>query len=98
MALGADSSPSTKPRSSLVGMLARLSWWRRETTGWGPGGFLERAISTSAFYGRRSEVRPNRILGVPRVADLEEQPTTKATMMVHRRHPQCTRRFDLCGL
>ena len=43
---GALRHPRTKPRSSLVGMLVRLSWWRGGVDGLGAVGLLLAAISS----------------------------------------------------
>src|ERR1022692_1673494 len=96
MVLGASSSSATKSRNSSVGMLARLSLWRMDSTL--VGGWFFLAMSDFLGLLRLFQIASDEILRVPRIGNFEERPAAKAAVIVDGGHPQGPRRGDFSSL
>src|ERR1035441_10276052 len=98
MVLGASSSSATKSRSSSVGMLARLSLWRMESTFVRVLFFLAMSDFLCCLCLRLFQKAAYQVLCIPRVGDFDERPAPEAAVVVDGRHPQRARCGDFGSL
>src|SRR5271156_5569930 len=98
MVLGASSSSATKSRSSSVGILARLSLWRIDSTFVGAAFFLGMSGFLDRLWLRLFQKAADKILRVPRIGDFEKCPAPEAAVVVDGWHPQRARCGDFGGL
>src|SRR5450759_780209 len=97
MILGASSSSATKSRSSSVGMLARLSLWRMDSTFVLVGFFLAMSDFLCCLHLRLFQKTADEILCIPRISNFDERPTSIAAVVIDGWHPQRACGGDLGG-
>ncbi len=85
---------ATKSRSSSVGILARLSLWRMDSTFVGALFFLAMGDFLCCLC-RRFQKAADEILCIPRVGDFDKRPPAETAVVIDRWDPQRLCRRDL---